>query len=59
MNYKGKGFFTIRSARFSINIGYSTSMFLKGFFEAKKLDMEELEICALFCTCYLSTFSLL
>jgi hypothetical protein len=32
---------------------------LKGFFEAKKLDIEELEICALFFIGYLSTFSLL
>jgi hypothetical protein len=43
-NCKGKWFFIIKSARFSTNIFCSKSSFLKGSFEAKNSNMEELQI---------------
>jgi hypothetical protein len=45
---KASNFFTIKSARFPTNIFCSTSSFLKGSFEAKNLNMEEMEIRDLF-----------
>jgi len=57
MNCKSKWFLTIKSARFSINIFSSTSSFLKGSFEAKNPNMEELKIFALFCASCVSKFS--
>jgi hypothetical protein len=48
-NYKGKWFLIIKNARISINNFCSTSSFLKGSFETKNLDMEELEIKYFFC----------
>jgi len=56
-NCKGKWFFTIKSPRFFTNIFCSTSSFLKGSFEAKNSNMEELEIRGLFFANWLSTFS--
>ncbi len=44
---------------FSQTFFCSTPFFLKGYFEAKNLSMEELEICALFFASCLSTFSFL
>jgi hypothetical protein len=45
---KASNFFAIKSARFSTNIFCSTSSFLKGSFEAKIFNMEEMEIRDLF-----------
>jgi hypothetical protein len=51
-----KLFFIIKRPRFSKNSFYCTSIFLKGFFVAKKLEREFLNKFALFFVGFLSFF---